>query len=55
MEDYEKDTEELRQKLLREVYAGGIAGFGAMLLDESEIRHADKEELECIARRYGFK
>lgn len=55
MEDYNKNVEELRQRSLSEVYAGGIAGFGAVLLDESEIRHADEEELERIARRYGFK
>lgn len=49
------DTEALRQALLREIYAGAFSGLGAMLLDEDEIRNADKEELEQIARRYGLK
>lgn len=49
------DTEALRQELLDEVYAGAFAGFGAMLLDADEIRNADAETLEKIARRYGKK
>ena len=49
------EIETLRQELLDEVYAGAFSGFGAMLLDESEIRNADAEELRDIARRYGLK
>ena len=46
-------TENLRQELLAEAYAGTFSGLGAMLLDVDEIRNADAEELEEIARRYG--
>lgn len=48
------NTEELRRRLLEEVYAGAAAGMGAMLLDEAAIRRADEEELREIARRYGL-
>ena len=46
-------TNEL-QKLLDDVYAGACAGMSAMLLEEDEIRKADDEELEEIARRHGL-
>ena len=46
------DTEALRKELLDEAYAGAFSGLGAMLLDAEEIRKADAEELEEIARRY---
>ena len=49
------DTEELRQELLDEIYAGAFAGgIPAMLLDEDDIRCASPSELQEIARRYGF-
>lgn len=38
-----------------EVYAGAFSGLGSMLLDAEEIRNADAEELEEIARRYGLR
>lgn len=47
------NTEALRRELLDEAYAGAFSGLGAMLLDADEIRNADPEELEEIARRYG--
>lgn len=50
----EQDAEALRRRLLEECYAGAAAGLGAMLLDEQEIRRADPEELERIARRFGI-
>lgn len=50
----DRDTEELRSKLLSEVYAGTVAGMPAMILDESRIRNADEEELKQIAREYGY-
>ena len=50
-----KNTEELRQELLDEVYAGACSGLPAMLLDEDDIRRADGDELEQIARRYGLR
>lgn len=50
-----ENTEDLRQKLLDDVYAGAFAGMPAMLLEEDEIRNADDEELEEIARRHGLK
>ena len=49
------NTEELRRKLLEEIYAGAFAGMPAMLLDEDEIRNADEEDLQAIARRYGYR
>lgn len=49
------ELEDLRQELLDEMYAGAFAGFGAMLLDEDEIRNADEEELNGLADRYGIK
>ena len=48
-------TEELRQKLLAELYAGAGAGMGAMLLDEQRVRRGDQEELDRIARQHGMK
>ena len=51
----EGSAEALRQQLLDEVYAGAFSGLGAMLLDEEEIRQAGPEELEALARRYGFR
>lgn len=48
------DDERLRQELLDEIYAGAFSGMPAMLLDEDEIREADSEELQQIARRYGL-
>ena len=50
-----QDTAQLRQQLLDEIYAGAFSGLGAMLLDEEEIRQAGPEELEALARRYGFR
>lgn len=49
------NTEELRRKLLEEIYAGAFAGMPAMLLDEDEIRDADEKELIEIAKRYGMR
>ncbi|MGN0136445.1 hypothetical protein [Anaerotignum sp.] len=54
MEYDDREIEELRKKLLAEIYAGAMAGMPAMLLDEHEIRRADGEELLKIARRYGL-
>ena len=49
----ERDTEALRKELLDEACAGAFSGLGAMILDADEIRSANLEELEEIARRYG--
>ena len=49
------DPEELREKLLTDVYAGACSGLGAMLLDEDRIRSADDEELQEIADQYGIR
>lgn len=49
------DSEELREKLLTDVYAGACSGLGAMLLDEDRIRKADEEELQEIADQYGIR
>lgn len=46
-------AETLRQELLDEAYAGAVSGLGAMILDADEMRNADADELEEIARRYG--
>ena len=48
-------TEELRQKLLAELYAGAGAGLGAMLLDEQRVRRGGQEELDRIARQHGIE
>lgn len=40
------DTEALRRD-------GAFSGLGVMILDADEIRSANLEELEEIARRYG--
>ena len=51
-----ENTEDLRQKLLDDVYAGAFSGgMPTMLLEEDEIRKADDEELDEIARRHGLK
>ena len=56
MKPYSQNLDDLRQKLLDDVYAGAFAGgVPAMLLEEDEIRKADEEELEEIARRHGLK
>lgn len=46
-------SEDVRKRLLDDVYAGAAAGLGAMFLDEDRIRKADDEELEEIAEKYG--
>ena len=48
-------NEDLRQRLLDDVWAGAAAGMPAMLLDEDAIRRAGEEELDDLARRYGMK
>lgn len=51
-----QNPDDLRQELLDDVYAGAFSGgMPAMLLEEDEIRNADDEELEAIARRHGLK
>ena len=51
-----QNPDDLRQELLDVVYAGAFSGgMPAMLLEEDEIRKADDEELEAIARRHGLK
>lgn len=54
MREINRDAEELRSKLLSEVYAGAVAGMPAMILDESRVRNADADELEKIAKEYGY-
>jgi hypothetical protein len=54
MREINRDAEELRSKLLSEVYAGAVPGMPAMILDESRIRNADADELEKIAKEYGY-
>ena len=56
MKRSEQDGEQLREKLLDDVYAGAFAGgVPAMLLEEEEIRGADDEKLAEIAERHGLK
>ena len=56
MKIWGKNPDVLRQELLDDVYAGAFSGgTPAMLLEEDEIRKADDEELEAIARRHGLK
>ena len=51
----DQNTEDLRQKLLDDLWAGASSGLGAMLLDEEAVRRAGPEELEAIARRHGVQ
>ena len=51
----DRETEELRSKLLEEVYAMTFSGMPAAFIDESEIKHASAEKLIEIAKRYGMK
>lgn len=53
--DIERDTEQLRQVLLDDVWAGAASGLRAMCLDEEKIRQAGPEELEQLARQYDIK
>lgn len=49
------EIEELRQRMLNEIYAGAFAGgFPAMLLAEDKIRNAGEEELFDLAEQYGL-
>lgn len=49
------EIDELRQKLLNEIYAGAFAGgFPAMLLDKETVLNAGKEELLEHAKQYGL-
>ncbi|MDR4023121.1 MAG: hypothetical protein Q3W84_04760 [Eubacteriales bacterium] len=49
-----RNTEELRSRLLSDVYAGSCTGMPAMMLDESRIKNADADEFERIAEEYGY-
>ena len=51
----EDKTEELRKKLRDDVYAMTFSGLPAALLDLDEIENADAEDLEALAKRYGYK
>ena len=56
MKPYRPNSDDLRQKLLDDVYAGAFAGgTPAMLLDEDKIRSADADELRDIAKGYGYR
>lgn len=48
------EDEQLRKQLLDDIYAGAFSDLPAMLADEDEIKNAGTEELQCIARRYGY-
>ena len=54
MENNARDTEDLRKKLLDDVYAAAFSGTPATILDESRIKNADADELEKIAKEYGY-
>ena len=56
MKNNGQNPNDLRQKLLDDVYAGAFSGgMPTMLLEEDEIRKADDKEPEEIARRHGLK
>lgn len=56
MKNNGQNPDDLRQKLLDDVYAGAFSGgMPAMLLEEDKIRNADDGELEEIAKRHGLK
>ena len=48
------DTEQLRQALLNEIYAGAFTGMPAMLALEDEIRTAELVKLIEIADHLGM-
>ncbi len=54
MDDKAKKTEELRNKLLTDTYAGAFSGMPAMILDEDKIKNADYDELLKISKEHGF-
>jgi len=55
IEETQMEIDELRRKLLDEIYAGAFAGeFPAMLLDEDKILNAGSEELLELAEQYGL-
>lgn len=54
MDKKKNESEELRQKLLSDIYAGSFSGTPAMILDEDRIKNADEKELEEIAKEYGY-
>ena len=46
-QDIKENTEDLRRRLLNDVYAGAFTGIQAMILDEKRIRE--------IVRQYGMR
>lgn len=50
----DQSTEELRQKLLDDIYAGACSGLNAMVLDADLVRDAGPEELKQLAKQYGL-
>ena len=52
MNNYE--TEELREKILSDIYASAFSGTPATILDENKVKNASKEELEEIAKKYSY-
>ena len=53
---YMVNDDDLKQRLLDEVYAGAFCGkMPAMWMDEDRIRKADEKELEKIAKEYGIR
>ena len=54
MSDNSKEIEELKKKLISDIYAGSIAGMPEMLLVESRIMNADDEEIKKIAKEFGY-
>lgn len=54
MENEDLKAEELRRKLLADVYAGSFSGLPAMFSDESRIKNASYEELIKISKEYGY-
>ena len=53
-QDIKGNTEDLRRRLLNDVYAGAFSGITAMILDETRIRDAAEEQLIEIVRQYGI-
>lgn len=55
MNDKKIETEQLRQEILDDIYAGAFSGMPSMLLEEDKVQNASYEELKTIAERYGIK
>ncbi len=48
------NVEELRKKLLDEIYASTLLGVSSMIIEDADILRASDREIIELAREYGF-